>query len=66
MKLRLTDAEDRSDLGGATHLAVWTTTPWTLLSNVAVAVNPEVTYAVVDGTIVAADLVEASSARAPS
>ena len=25
-------------------LAVWTTTPWTLLANVAVAVNPEFTY----------------------
>ena len=37
------------DLAGATHLAVWTTTPWTLLSNVAVAVNPEITYGVVGG-----------------
>ncbi|MDE3044617.1 MAG: class I tRNA ligase family protein, partial [Acidobacteriota bacterium] len=37
---------DHPGLHGATHLAVWTTTPWTLLSNVAVAVNPEVTYAV--------------------
>lgn len=26
-------------------LLVWTTTPWTLLSNVAVAVSPELTYA---------------------
>ena len=26
-------------------LLVWTTTPWTLVSNTAVAVNPEVTYA---------------------
>ena len=55
----LLDAHGRSDLGGATHLAVWTTTPWTLLSNVAVAVNPDVTYAVVEGTVVAADLVTA-------
>jgi isoleucyl-tRNA synthetase len=31
------------DLAGA-HLLVWTTTPWTLPSNQAVAVNPEVTY----------------------
>jgi isoleucyl-tRNA synthetase len=53
VRLRLLDAHDRRDLGGATHLAVWTTTPWTLLSNVAVAVNPEVTYGVVDGVIVA-------------
>src|SRR5262249_15473258 len=27
-----------------TALLVWTTTPWTLTSNVAVAVNPELTY----------------------
>src|ERR1035437_714943 len=55
--LALTDASNRTDLSGATHLAVWTTTPWTLLSNVAVAMNPEVTYAVVDGVVVAEDLI---------
>ena len=27
-----------------THFLVWTTTPWTLISNVALAVNPEVAY----------------------
>ncbi|MGA2123190.1 MAG: isoleucine--tRNA ligase [Acidimicrobiales bacterium] len=57
VRLRITDADDRSDLGSATHLSVWTTTPWTLISNVAVAVNPAVTYAVVDGVVVAEDLV---------
>lgn len=31
-----------ADLGAA--LLVWTTTPWTLVSNTAVAVNPDVTY----------------------
>ncbi|GLP75765.1 isoleucine--tRNA ligase [Mycobacterium antarcticum] len=35
-------------LAGA-HLLVWTTTPWTLPSNQAVAVNPEVTYVLVEG-----------------
>ncbi|OBI92093.1 isoleucine--tRNA ligase [Mycobacterium sp. 1245805.9] len=35
------------DLDGA-HLLVWTTTPWTLPSNLAVAVNPEVTYVAVE------------------
>ncbi len=35
-----------SELDGA-YLLVWTTTPWTLPSNQAVAVNPEVTYVVV-------------------
>lgn len=29
-------------------LLVWTTTPWTLVSNTAIAVNPEVTYLVVE------------------
>jgi len=58
VRFALTDASGREDLGGATHLAVWTTTPWTLISNVAVAVNPEVTYAVVEGVVVAAELVE--------
>jgi len=59
VRLRITDAKAHGGLSGATHLAVWTTTPWTLLSNVAVAVNPEVDYAVVDGIVVAKDLVEA-------
>ena len=50
-------------------VAVWTTTPWTIPANLAVAVNPELNYAVVDTgvdeqsnerkyLIVAVDLVE--------
>ena len=36
---------------GRAALLVWTTTPWTLVSNTAVAANPEVEYVVVtDGT----------------
>ena len=35
-----------SDLDG-TYLLVWTTTPWTLPSNQAVAVNPDVEYVVI-------------------
>ena len=58
IRLAITDADRHGGLGGATHLAVWTTTPWTLISNVAVAVHPDVTYAVVDGLIVAEALVE--------
>jgi isoleucyl-tRNA synthetase len=57
--LALSDQDRPSELAGATHLAVWTTTPWTLLSNVAVAVNPDVTYAVVNGNVVAEALVDA-------
>ena len=41
---RVTDGE----MAGA-HLLVWTTTPWTLPSNQAVAVNPEMTYVHVEG-----------------
>ena len=59
VRFRLTDAGARDDLGRATHLAVWTTTPWTLISNVAVAVNPDLIYSVVDGVVVAEDLVKA-------
>ncbi|MBL7261717.1 isoleucine--tRNA ligase [Paractinoplanes lichenicola] len=33
-------------LAGTTSLLVWTTTPWTLVSNTAVAVNPTVSYVV--------------------
>ena len=58
VRLAITDAEAHSGLNGATHLAVWTTTPWTLLSNVAVAVNPDITYAVVNGTVIAEALIE--------
>jgi isoleucyl-tRNA synthetase len=47
---------------------IWTTTPWTLPANVAVAVNPAHPYALVfvDGnvTVIAADLVERVTRRA--
>lgn len=48
--------------GSDEALVVWTTTPWTLPANIAVAVNQGVTYAAVEHEgatlIVAADLVE--------
>ncbi len=50
---------DAAVVGDAEWLAVWTTTPWTLLSNTGIAVNPELIYAVVDGLVVAEDLVDA-------
>jgi isoleucyl-tRNA synthetase len=43
---------------GKADLLVWTTTPWTLVSNTAVAVNPAVTYVVAQtaaGTFVVAE-----------
>ena len=58
VRLRLVDP-DPAVVGDAESLAVWTTTPWTLLSNTGVAVNPELTYAVVDRTLVADELVDA-------
>src|SRR5215207_3512277 len=48
--------------GGDTSLLIWTTTPWTLVSNAAVAVHPDVDYATaeVDGerVILAYDLLD--------
>ncbi len=47
---------------GPVSLAVWTTTPWTLISNVAAAVRSDVTYALVESRgerfVLARDLVE--------
>jgi isoleucyl-tRNA synthetase len=45
--------------GGASALVAWTTTPWTLVSNTGVAVNPDLTYAVVGGLVVAESRVAA-------
>jgi isoleucyl-tRNA synthetase len=58
VRLRLVDP-DPAMVGSAEWLAVWTTTPWTLLSNTGVAVNPDLIYAVVDGVVIADDLVDA-------
>ena len=58
VRLRLVDP-DPAVVGDAQWLAVWTTTPWTLLSNTGVAVNPGLLYAVVDQTVVADELVDA-------
>ena len=53
-------------------VAIWTTTPWTIPANLAVAVNPDLNYAVVERSgdnnycryfIVAADLVDKLSAK---
>jgi isoleucyl-tRNA synthetase len=44
---------------GAEALVVWTTTPWTLVSNSGVAVGAEMNYVVVDGLVVAESRAEA-------
>ncbi|GAB4814888.1 hypothetical protein N2152v2_001934 [Parachlorella kessleri] len=40
--------EAAAALSGGAHLAIWTTTPWTIPANLAVAVNAELQYAVVE------------------
>ncbi|MDP3771054.1 MAG: class I tRNA ligase family protein, partial [bacterium] len=47
VKFRVQSSEFRVPEGGATYFLAWTTTPWTLPGNVALAVHPEVEYAVV-------------------
>src|SRR3954469_2903736 len=42
--VRLPVVEDGGPLQRGDELLVWTTTPWTLVSNAAVAVDPELTY----------------------
>jgi isoleucyl-tRNA synthetase len=54
---RLRATVGRSSLEGLA-LVVWTTTPWTLLSNTGAAVGPDLEYAIVGDAIVAAELVE--------
>src|SRR6185369_16363380 len=39
--------KDAADLDGA-YALIWTTTPWTLPSNLAVAVHPDVEYVLVE------------------
>jgi len=41
VKIRVKGSED-------TYFLVWTTTPWTLISNVALAVHPDITYLTVE------------------
>ncbi|MBZ2209096.1 isoleucine--tRNA ligase [Massilia soli] len=56
---------------GDGFIVIWTTTPWTIPSNQALNVNPEITYALVESSrdgkplllILAADLVEACLLR---
>jgi isoleucyl-tRNA synthetase len=54
---RLRQSLGRPSLSGLS-LLVWTTTPWTLLSNTGAAVGPDLQYTVVDEMVVAADRVE--------
>ncbi|GAE68917.1 isoleucyl-tRNA synthetase [Cutibacterium acnes JCM 18909] len=55
-------------LAGRAKLLVWTTTPWTLVSNTAVAVHPEVRYVVAhqDPVPEGSDAVATASAEDPA
>jgi isoleucyl-tRNA synthetase len=44
VKFRVTKMPDGSAPAEPTYLLAWTTTPWTLLSNAALAVKPDATY----------------------
>ena len=44
VKFRVTRMPDGSRPAGQAYLLAWTTTPWTLLSNVALAVRPDAIY----------------------
>ncbi len=54
--------EDGNPFGNGVYLVIWTTTPWTLPANVAVAVHPDIVYVCARTTggtlIVAKDLLE--------
>jgi isoleucyl-tRNA synthetase len=64
VRLPLTSGPYAADSDTPAALLVWTTTPWTLVSNTAVAVRPDVTYVTAtDGTetlIVAEPLLESA------
>lgn len=59
---------DVTDVHGPISVVIWTTTPWTLPANRAVALNAEVTYQLVqmggENLILAAELVESVMKRA--
>jgi isoleucyl-tRNA synthetase len=63
--LRRCDLEDDED--GPVSLVIWTTTPWTLPANQAVALHPELSYALVrvagERLLLAEELVESAMKR---
>ncbi len=56
-KFKVTNAKEKLGLSGSVYLLAWTTTPWTLPGNVALAVGPDIRYCIVqraDGYAIAA------------
>jgi isoleucyl-tRNA synthetase len=47
-KIGTDDKKDHEEVGKSTYLLAWTTTPWTLPGNTALAINPEIKYVEVD------------------
>src|SRR4051794_14403214 len=59
VRFPVTAAPEGSALRPGDTLLIWTTTPWTLVSNAAVAVDPELTYVrTTDGSVLAEALVD--------
>ncbi|MFA5093403.1 MAG: isoleucine--tRNA ligase [Candidatus Omnitrophota bacterium] len=51
--------KEGKEFSADSYLAIWTTTPWTLMANVAVAVNPTLSYSYIKtnkGNLIIADL----------
>ena len=59
VKFRIKDAGSKlKDVNGEYSILIWTTTPWTLMANVAVAVHPDLKYALIShekGNIIVAE-----------
>jgi len=47
-KISTDDKKDHEEHGKSTYLLAWTTTPWTLPGNTALAINPDIEYVQVD------------------
>ncbi|KAF5027591.1 hypothetical protein F66182_333 [Fusarium sp. NRRL 66182] len=58
-----------ADFKGNLYAAIWTTTPWTLPANRAIAIHSDITYSVIqvgsDGYLIASDRVEAMHEMIP-
>lgn len=61
-RIGINDKKDHETVGKSTYVLAWTTTPWTLPANTALAINPEIDYVEVEYEnafyILAKDLVE--------
>jgi len=59
--------DEQNDFAKDSFLVIWTTTPWTLLANVAVAVHPDLIYSYIKtakgNLIIAKDLLERSTSE---